>query len=72
MAAKSFNRDNECHAWCGIRVQMYPGAAPSDIVVHVRMFDDNAEAQQQALGILGVNLIYAGYYYFDRAGLYFG
>ncbi len=65
VAAKSFNRDNECHAWCGIRVQMYPGAAPSDIVVHVRMFDDNAEAQQQALGILGVNLIYAGYYYFE-------
>ncbi len=65
VAAKSFNRDNECHAWCGIRVQMYPGAAPSDITVHVRMFDDNAEAQQQALGVLGVNLIYAAYYYFE-------
>ncbi|MEE4244440.1 MAG: TonB-dependent receptor [Kangiellaceae bacterium] len=65
VAAKSFNRDNECHAWCGVRVQMYPGAKPSDIVVHVRMFDDNAEAQQQALGVLGVNLIYAAYYYFE-------
>ncbi|QIR14542.1 TonB-dependent receptor [Shewanella aestuarii] len=65
VAAKSFNRDNECHAWCGVRVQMYPGAEPSDIVVHVRMFDDNAEAQQQALGILGVNLIYGSYYYFE-------
>ena len=29
------------------------------------MFDDNAEAQQQALGIVGVNLIYAAYYYFE-------
>lgn len=65
VAAKSFNRDNECHAWCGIRIQMYPGAAPSNITVHVRMFDDNAEAQQQALGVLGVNLIYAAYYYFE-------
>lgn len=65
VAAKSFNRDNECHAWCGVRVQMYPGAEPSDIVVHVRMFDDNAEDQQQALGILGVNLIYGSYYYFE-------
>jgi len=37
VAAKSFNRDNECHAWCGIRVQMYPGAEPSEIVAHVRM-----------------------------------
>jgi hypothetical protein len=65
VAAKSFNRNNECHAWCGVRVQMYPGAEPSNIVVHVRMFDDNAEAQQQALGVLGVNLIYAAYYYFE-------
>ncbi len=69
VAAKSFNRDNECHAWCGIRVQMYPGAEPSNIVVHVRMRDDNAEAQQQALGVLGVNLIYAAYYYFENPKL---
>lgn len=66
VSAKSFNRRNECHAWCGIRIQMYPGAEPSNIKVHVRMHDDNAEAQQQALGILGVNLIYAAYYYFEN------
>ncbi|MBU3005767.1 TonB-dependent receptor [Paraglaciecola arctica] len=66
VAAKSFNRKNECHAWCGIRVQMYPGAKPSNITVHVRMLDDNAEAQQQALGVLGVNLIYAAYHYFEN------
>jgi hypothetical protein len=67
VAAKSFKTDNECHAWCGIRVQMYPAAPPSDIIVHVRMRDDNAERQQQALGIFGVNLIYAAYYYFEDA-----
>ena len=67
VAAKSFKLENECHAWCGIRVQMYPAAAPSDIIVHVRMRDDNAERQQQALGIFGVNLIYAAYYYFENA-----
>jgi hypothetical protein len=66
VAAKSFNRENECHAWCGIRVQMYPGAEPSNIIVHARMLDDNAEAQQQALGVLGVNLIYAAYFYFEN------
>ncbi|WP_076420570.1 MULTISPECIES: nicotinate-nucleotide adenylyltransferase [Colwelliaceae] len=66
VAAKSFNRKNECHAWCGVRVQMYPGAEPSTITIHVRMHDDTAEAQQQALGDLGVNLIYAAYYYFEN------
>lgn len=67
VAAKSFKSDNECHAWCGVRVQMYPAAAPSDIIVHVRMRDYSAERQQQALGIFGVNLIYAAYYYFENA-----
>ena len=66
VAAKSFNRNNECHAWCGIQLQMYPGAEPSNIKIHVRMLDDNAEAQQHALGVLGVNLIYASYYYFEN------
>lgn len=67
VATKSFNADNECHAWCGIRVQMYPAAEHSDIVVHIRMRDDNADRQQQAMGIFGVNLIYAAYYYFENA-----
>jgi hypothetical protein len=66
VAAKSFNRKNECHAWCGVRVQMYPGAEPSNITIHVRMHDENAELQQAALGDLGVNLIYAAYYYFEN------
>ncbi len=65
VAAKSFKGDNECHAWCGVRVQMYPNAVPSEIVVHVRMRDENADRQQSALGIFGVNLIYAAYYYFE-------
>lgn len=66
VAAKSFNRENECHAWCGVRVQTYPGAPPSDIIVHVRMLDKTVEAQQESLGMLGVNLIYAAYYYFEN------
>lgn len=66
VAAKSFNRDNECHAWCGVKVQMYPGAEPSEIILHVRMRDDKAERQQDALGKLGVNLIYAAFYYFEN------
>ena len=67
VAAKSYNSDNECHAWCGIRIQMYPNAVPSEIVVHIRMCDKSAERQQGALGVFGVNLIYAAYYYFEDA-----
>lgn len=67
VSAKSFNRNNECHAWCGVRIQTYPGAEPTDIIVHVRMLDKTAEQQQETLGVLGVNLIYASYYYFEDA-----
>ncbi|MBV7435349.1 hypothetical protein KRX19_09960 [Cardiobacteriaceae bacterium TAE3-ERU3] len=66
VAAKSFNRDNECHAWCGIRVQLYPEAVPSDIIVHVRMLDKDVNEQQEALGVLGVNLIYGAYYLYEN------
>ena len=65
VSAKSFNRSNECHAWCGIRLQMYPQAEPSDVIVHVRMLQDTAEQQQDTLGVLGVNIIYGAYYYFE-------
>jgi len=66
VAAKSFNRNNECHAWCGVRLQLFPGAEPSQVTIHVRMHDATAKAQQEALGTLGVNLIYAAYYYFEE------
>ena len=66
VAAKSFNRNNECHAWAGVKIQMYPGAEPSEIILHARMKDDNAELQQDALGKLGVNFIYASFYYYEN------
>lgn len=65
VAAKSYRGNNECHAWCGIRLQMYPDAPASEIVVHVRMRDTDADAQQTALGVFGVNLVYAAYYYYE-------
>ena len=67
VSAKSYNRDNECHAWCGVRIQTYPGAEPTDIIVHIRMHDKTAEQQQDTLGVVGVNLIYGAYYYFENA-----
>ncbi len=66
VAAKNYKEDNECHAWCGIKIQMYPGAEPSEIVLHVRMRDNNADRQQSVLGVLGVNIIYAAYYFFEN------
>jgi len=62
VATRSFKGGNECHGWLGLRFQHQIGAAPSDILLHVELLDPTAELQQQSLGVLGVNLIYAAYY----------
>lgn len=54
---------NEAHGWLGIRFQAEPMGAPSEIVLHVRMWDADAVLQQQALGVVGVNLVYGALYY---------
>ncbi|HXP24297.1 MAG TPA: hypothetical protein VN891_00880, partial [Steroidobacteraceae bacterium] len=54
---------NEAHGWLGIRFQAEPKGDPSEIVLHVRMRDKDSVLQQQALGIVGVNLIYGALYF---------
>lgn len=55
------DRQQECHGWMGLRFQLEPGAPPSDVILHVRLLDDTAVAQMEALGVLGVNLIWAAF-----------
>lgn len=66
VAAQSFEKREECHGWMGIRLQSAPELPPDDIVIHVRMLDDTNIEQQEALGVLGVNLIYGAYFYADE------
>ena len=54
--------DTEHHGWLGIRFQTKPQAEPSQIIVHVRMLDKEAVQQQEALGIIGVNVVYGALY----------
>lgn len=61
VAAKSYGQENFCHAHIGIRFQHAPRSAYSDIIIHARMHDSEAAVQSQALGILGVNIIYGAF-----------
>ena len=58
----NYHRTNQGQGWVGIRFQHRLGEAPSDVVLHVNMHDNNNKSQQAALGILGVNLIYACFF----------
>jgi hypothetical protein len=61
VAARNYQGTNEQHGWMGIRFQTDPGSEPSQILLHANLRDRSALLQQQAVGILGVNLIYAAF-----------
>ena len=62
VAARSFKQRNESHGWLGVRFQTQPRGEPSQIIIHVRMLDESNADQQEALGVVGVNLLHAAFY----------
>lgn len=66
VATGSANDKKYCHGWMGIRFQKHPQGPHSDIILHVRMQDRHRLQQQEALGILGVNLVDAAFYHSDN------
>ena len=63
VSAINYRRTNKGHGWLGIRFQLTPDGEYNDLVVHVKLRDKNNSLQQQAVGILGVNMVYACYHY---------
>jgi hypothetical protein len=62
VVARSYRGAHECHGWMGIKYQSRANDQPSQVVMHVRMLDEEASAQQEALGIVGVNLCYGAFF----------
>ncbi len=65
VAAINFSRTIKGNGWLGIRFQLRPDSPPNDLVIHVKMLDKNNQLQQQAIGVLGVNMVYACYNYHE-------
>lgn len=67
VATKSYKGGpNDGHGWMGVRFQTSPNSEPSELIIHIRMWDKDNLLQQQALGIVGVNLIYGAFQYRDN------
>ena len=62
VAARNFKQHNESHGWLGVRFQTEPRSQPSQIIAHVRMLDELNADQQEALGVIGVNLLHGAFY----------
>jgi hypothetical protein len=61
----NYHKTNQGQGWVGIRFQLSLDSKPNDIILHVKMHDTNNKNQQEALGVLGVNLIHAAYFHND-------
>ena len=62
VAARNYQGTNQQHGWLGIRFQTEPSSEPSQMLVHVNLRESTAQLQQQTIGILGVNLVYAAFH----------
>lgn len=62
VSAKSYKGTGENHGWIGIKFQHKPRALPSQVIIHMSMLDAENIQQQEAIGLLGVNLVYAVYH----------
>ena len=69
VSARNYHGNNECHGWLGIQFQPRSGDPSSQIILHIRMLDDSNALQQEALGIVGVNLMYGAFFASDPAEL---
>jgi hypothetical protein len=58
----NYHKTNQGQGWVGIRFQLNLEAKPNDVILHIKMHDNSHKAQQEAIGILGVNLVYACYF----------
>ncbi len=66
VSALNYKKDNHTHGWIGLRFQLTPNSKHNDVVIHVKMKDNDNVLQQQALGVIGVNLMYGCFYYHEH------
>ena len=69
VVARSYRGGNECHGWMGVKFQSHARDEASQIVLHVRMLDGEAAQQQEALGVVGVNLLHAAFFHHHEPDL---
>ena len=62
VAMRSRTRNQDGQGWMGIRFQAEPRAPFSQIIIHVNLLDHVPVSEQEALGILGVNLVYGAFH----------
>lgn len=66
VSAINYARTIKGNGWLGVRFQHAPCSDSNDLAIHVKMLDNDNKLQQEAIGVLGVNLIYSCFRYRDE------
>ena len=61
----NFRKTNQGNGWIGVKFQLAPNTKPNICIIHVILNDPDAIWQQEALGRVGINLIYACFNHYD-------
>lgn len=69
LEALNYERTNKPHGWIGLRFQTTPNGEYNECIIHIKMLDNDALLQQQAVGIVGVNLIFGCFFIKDPEDL---
>jgi len=65
VATGSYRHPGKGRGWLGVRFQRTAREDPSDIIIHAHLLDSAVGRQQEALGTLGVNLVYGALFRCD-------
>ncbi len=63
VAAINYTKTVKGHGWLGLRFQLSPQGGFNELVLHVKMTDNDNKLQQEAIGVLGVNMVYTSFFY---------
>ncbi len=65
VASSTYDRPHSGHGWLGVRFQTAPDRPTNDVILHIRLHDPDISLQQETIGVLGVNLLYACFFHHD-------
>lgn len=66
VATINYQKTVQGHGWMGVKFQTEADKEPNIIILHARLHEQDNLLQQASVGLLGVNLLYGCYFYFNK------
>lgn len=66
VATIDFRKRFKGHGWLGIKFQTTPEKEPNEVILHVQLHENEAALQQETIGVLGVNMLYGCFFYYQN------